>query len=475
MANVLIIDDDTSVCHMIGSIARAEGHHAIAVHCLAEGMQCLSDEAFDCVFLDVFLPDGNGLDRIGDIAAGPSSPEIIIITGYGDPDGAELAITNGAWSYIEKSATLDQYSLALNQVVKYRRRREAIRPLELRSEGLIGESPAMGKVRTAVAQVAASKANVLILGETGTGKEVVARAIHANSPQARSRFVAVDCAAMPKALVESILFGHAQGAFTGATTAEVGLVKLADGGTLFLDEVGEMPPSMQKTFLRVLQERRYRPIGSRHEETSNFRLIAATNRDLDAMCAEGSFRLDFLYRLKTFEIRTPPLRERREDLSPLALFHIAKLCDANAMPLKGLAQEVLEVFERLDWPGNVRELVNTLERMCVATEGPVLHLEHLPLELRALAARQSLLRQDGPLRVPPLSEDTPPSMVPEAGVFSTFKEHRRRAIERADRDYLVCLLERSGGSIKRACEMAGLSRTRIYCLMQEYGISKKFI
>lgn len=474
MPKILVIDDDTSICHMISSLAALEGHETTAVQSLTEGMKCLHDATFDCVFLDIYLPDGNGLERIADITALPSHPEVIIITGYGDPDGAELAITNGAWNYIEKTASLDQYSLALNQVMKFRNRRGELRPRHLRSEGLIGESPAMLRVQDAVAQVASSKANVLILGETGTGKEVVARAIHANSSCARGRFVVVDCAAIPLTLVESILFGHAQGAFTGATAAEEGLVKLADGGTLFLDEVGEMPPSMQKIFLRVLQERRYRPIGSKTEETSNFRLIAATNRDLDAMCGEGTFRLDFLYRLKTFEIHTPPLRERLEDLSPLAFYHIARLCDANALPVKGISAEVLEIFKLHGWPGNVRELVNTLERMCVATDSPVLYLEHIPLELRARIARQSLSHQNTPAKkmATPEKGRTPPQSKDEE--FPTFKEYRRHAVEKADREYLVSLLDRSEGSIKRAAEIAGISRTRIYCLMQEYGISKRF-
>lgn len=473
MAQILIIDDDPGVGRMISRIARQEGHEAVAVRTLAEGMDRLRAGGVDCVFLDVYLPDGNGLERITEISALPASPEIIIITGYGDPDGAELAVTNGAWSYIEKSATLEQYALVLDQVVKYRGRRGENKPLEIKRDGLIGDSPAMAGVLAAVAQAAASKANVLLLGETGTGKEVVARAIHANSARASGRFVAVDCAALPKDLVESILFGHVKGAFTGANTATDGLVKLADGGTLFLDEVGELPPSMQKAFLRVLQERLFRPIGGKHEESSDFRLIAATNRDLEAMSEAGAFRLDLLFRLKTLEIAMPPLRERIEDLPSLALYHIAKLCDANELPVKGISPDVMEVFKIHDWSGNIRELVNVLERMClVAANDPVLHPEHLPMELRVRAARLSIR----PPETPPTPASSEAAGLPRedaAGAFPTFKEHRRAVVAAADKAYLLRLMEQSGGSIKRACEIADLSRTRLYYLMQEHGVSKR--
>lgn len=474
MAKILIIDDDTSVCHMISRIARKEGHEAVAVQTLEDGMDALCADVFDCVFLDVFLPDGNGLEHITDITTRPAPPEVIIITGYGDPDGAEMAITSGAWNYIEKSATVDQYSLVLDQVVKYRGRRGELKPLELKREGLVGDSPAVGKVLASVAQVAGSKANVLILGETGTGKEIVARAIHANSGAAKGRFVAVDCAAMPKTLVESILFGHARGAFTGANMPQEGLVKMADGGTLFLDEVGELPLTMQKTFLRVLQERCYRPIGSKSEETSDFRLLAATNRDLEAMCTEGTFRLDFLYRLKTFTIYTPPLRVRLEDIPSLSLFHVARICETNGVPVKGIAPEVLDVFRGYDWPGNVRELVNTLERMCVATESPMLYIEHLPVELRARVVRQSLRQQEG-ARETGLPEETDHAVWTDlgGGAFPTFKEFRQSVVAKADKTYLVRLMERADGSIKRACELAGLSRTRLYYLMQEHNVTKR--
>jgi len=477
MANILIVDDDPAVGRMISRIARQEGHRAAVVATLAEGMARLRGESFDCVFLDVYLPDGNGLERVADISALPSPPEIVIITGHGDPDGAELAITSGAWSYIEKSATLEHYALTLDQVAKYRSRRSEAKPLELKRDGLIGDSPAMARVVAGIAQAAASKANVLLLGETGTGKEVAARSIHSNGSRASQRFVAVDCAALPKDLVESILFGHAKGAFTGANTPAQGLVRQADGGTLFLDEIGELPPSMQKAFLRVLQERRFRPLGSNREESSDFRLIAATNRDLDAMCALGTFRLDLLFRLKTLEIELPPLRDRLEDLFSLALYHLARVCDANGLPVKGISPDVVEVFKLYDWPGNIRELVNVLERMCLAAaDDSMLHPEHLPMELRVRAARLAV-------RASTAAPGAAPAAAPErmsepaepcaAEPFPTFKEHRRAVVAAADKAYLRQLMIRAGGSIKRACEIADLSRTRLYYLMQEHGVSRQ--
>jgi two-component system NtrC family response regulator len=298
----------------------------------------------------------------------------------------------------------------------------------------------------------------------------MARTIHDNSGRASGRFVAVDCAALPKDLIESILFGHVKGAFTGAHGPAQGLVRQAVGGTLFLDEVGELLPSVQKTFLRVLQERRFSPVDSGHEESSDFRLIAATNRDLEDLCAQGAFRLDLLFRLKTLEIEMPPLRERLEDIPALALYHTAKLCDVNELPVKGIAPDVLEVFRLHDWPGNIRELVNVLERMCLAAAAvPMLHLEHLPMDLRVRAARLAVRPpQAAPGEPFPQLEGIGPN-----GPFPTFKEHRKALVAAADKAYLQRLMDRAQGSIKRACEIADLSRTRLYYLMQEHGVSKR--
>lgn len=458
MAKILIIDDQPGITHLIGRIAKKLGHTTLAAETLAKGIELLRRTDYDCVFLDVVLPDGNGLDRIAEIKALPSSPEIIILTGYGDPDGAELAIKNGAWSYIEKSASIDHISLVLEQVIKYRKRRDQTSTFVLKREHIVGDSPAMMEVLTQVAQAASSKANVLLLGETGTGKEVLARTIHENGACPKAPYVVVDCAALPKNLVGSELFGHTKGAYTGADSPREGLVKQANGGTLFLDEIGELPMETQKAFLRVLQERRFRPIGSKAEEESNFRLIAATNRDLGKMSSEGAFRQDLFFRLNTLSITIPPLRERREDVPQIAAHHLGRLCKSYGLPEKSIAPDVLEICSLYNWPGNIRELVNTLERMLIgAYSAPILQVEHLPIDLRAAVARKAIR---GNSEKEPILCDTLPS----------FKDYRKSVLDNADKSYLKKLLELAGGSRKEACRIAKISRTRLYDLMKAHNM-----
>jgi two-component system NtrC family response regulator len=259
-------------------------HECVSAQTLDSGLRMMHKKAFDVIFLDVRLPDGNGLDILPDIMALPDPPEVIILTGKGDPDGAELAIRGGVWDYLLKPSSIREISLTLGRALKYheeKRGRDGDRGLEL--NGVVGDSPVIKVSFNLLSQAARSETNVLITGETGTGKELFASTIHANSKRKSGNFVVVDCAGLTESLLESTLYGHRKGAFTGAQSDRIGLVKLADGGTLFLDEVGEMPLSMQKAFLRVLQERTFRPVGDTREQTSDFRLVAATNRDLDEM------------------------------------------------------------------------------------------------------------------------------------------------------------------------------------------------
>ncbi|MFV0348681.1 MAG: sigma-54-dependent transcriptional regulator, partial [Halodesulfovibrio sp.] len=267
MTRVLIIDDDESMRYALTRAVRRMGHDAVSAEDIGSGLALARRENIDAVFLDVHLPDGNGLSILSDLAQCPSAPEVIIITGEGDPDGAELAINNGAWDYIEKTDSIQKISLTLKRALDYRRERTgaaACQPVRaLRRDRIVGDSVGLGRSLDMVAQAAWGESHVLIIGETGTGKELFARAIHENSARSEGPFVVVDCAALPENLVESILFGHRKGAFTGADQDQTGLGIQADGGTLFLDEVGELPLNMQKAFLRVLQERTVRPIGSK--------------------------------------------------------------------------------------------------------------------------------------------------------------------------------------------------------------------
>jgi two-component system NtrC family response regulator len=456
MAKVLIIDDDELICEMLSLMVEDMGHTPSYTMTITDGFKKASSEEFDVIFLDIRMPDGNGLDLLPKIHELPSQPEVIIITGLGDPDGAEIAIKNGAWDYIEKSASTKEMALPFTRALQYREEKTAKKPLAaLKLNGIIGSSLRMQPCLDLLAQAAYSEANVLIFGETGTGKEVFARAIHENSRRADSNFVVVDCTALPETLVESVLFGHEKGAFTGADKPQDGLVKQAHGGTLFLDEIGELPLVIQKSFLRVLQEHCFRPVGSKHELTSNFRLLAATNRNLDRMVEQGLFRSDLLFRLRTLTIELPPLTSRKEDIKELAMYHMARVCDRYQIGTKGFSPEFLDALMAYDWPGNVRELVNAIERSITAAySSPTLFPKHLPVDIRVKVARSAIKKE-----LPP-----PASLSASLPLLGDFRQT-------AERQYLQDLLYQTKGSIREACRVSGLSRSRLYALLKEHGLS----
>ncbi|MBW2020217.1 MAG: sigma-54-dependent Fis family transcriptional regulator [Deltaproteobacteria bacterium] len=466
MANILIIDDDKMICDMLSRMIMRMGHHATYALTLKEGLKEAASEAFDVVFLDVRLPDGNGLDALPRIRETTSPPEVIIITGEGDPDGAELAIKSGAWDYVEKPLLVEAMTLSLVRSLQYREEKKARKPpVALKREGIVGHSPQVKACLDLLAQAANSDASVFITGETGTGKELFARAIHDNSPRANKNFVVVDCAALPDTLVESMLFGHEKGAFTGADKAQEGLVKQADGGTLFLDEAGELPMPIQKAFLRVLQERRFRPIGGKREAESNFRVVAATNRNLDEMVQHGQFRRDLLFRLRTFAIELPPLRERREDIRELALHYIAKLNHRHGTGTKGVSPEFLDALTAYDWPGNVRELFNTLERVLAsARHNPTLFPKHLPTHIRIQAVRDSIGKEAR-------AQGSAKASADPSGMLPSLRDFRMAAATEAERQYLQHLVSLTSENVKEACRISKLSRSRFYELLKKHKIS----
>ncbi len=469
MPRVLIIDDDDIMCSTLSRLVKRMGHTPFCASTCAAGLAAVSADNFDVVFLDVRLPDGNGLDLLPKIEAFPSAPEVIIMTGFGDPNGAELAIKSGAWDYIEKSSSAKEITLSLERALQYRLEKTAVsssrKVAALKRDRIIGKSPQLNACLDLVAQAAGSDVNVFITGETGTGKELFAQAVHENSLRSRGNFIVVDCTALPETLVESLLFGHEKGSFTGAEKAREGLIRQAHCGTLFLDEVGELPLTLQKSFLRVLQERRFRPLGSNREIESDFRLVAATNRDLDKMVKDGLFREDLLYRLRSYLIELPPLRERLEDIGVLTRYHVDQFCDRYGLAPKGFSPEFLDMLKAYAWPGNVREFVHTLERtLSSARFDPTLFPKHLPTHLRVQVARASVEQDpvDCTVRTKAASSQNLPNL----------HEYRESVYNEAEKQYLEDLMALSGNHIAQACRTSGLSQSRLYALLKKHNIAR---
>lgn len=486
MVCVLVIDDDPEMRNIITQLSEDIGHPCENAGDLSTGLQKLAADSYDLVFLDVKLPDGSGISVLPIIRKGPGQPDVIIITGLGDPDGAELAIQNGAWDYIEKTSSLAKISFSMERALKYRERHSlALSPIVKRNR-FIGDSPALRPVLDNMAIAAAGDVSVLVTGETGTGKEVVARTIHDNSNRSSGPFVVLDCTTLPENLVEGELFGHAKGAFTGADSTRKGVIGEADGGTLFLDELGELPQSIQTSFLRVVQEKRYRPVGTTKEQMSDFRLISATNRNLEEMCGTGEFRADLYFRLKSCSIHLPPLRERFEDIPALMRHHHDRLCSRLNLVTKDFSEELLSLLMHHQWPGNVRELVQVLERTLMrARDEQVLYPEHLPVDIRAKAVRRLLQRSSTLEKESVQSLDTS-TFVVEPAVNDIkkcvnielleetlpFKEYRQKYIRQIEKAYIERLIASTNGRIKDACKRSGLSRTRLYVLMKLYNITR---
>jgi len=468
MAKILIIDDEETMCQSLSLVGRRSGHDAVCENTLAGGLARATAEPFDVVFLDVRMPDGNGLDLLPRLAKTSSAPEIIIMTGFGDPQGAELAINSGAWDYLEKGSSVKDITLSLARALEYRKQKQSLNKaagvVALKRESIIGNSPQLNASLDLVARAAGSEASVLILGETGCGKELFARALHQNSKRADRQFVVADCASLPETLVESLLFGHEKGAFTGAERAQEGLFSEANGGTLFLDEVGELPLATQKAFLRVLQERRFRPVGGHREVESDFRLVAATNRNLQQLVQEGRFRSDLLFRLSSFLIELPPLRERKEDIKELARFYMDRFCERYGLSPKGSCPEFLDTLLGYSWPGNIREFMNTIERTVVAArDEPVLFAQHLPTPIRVQVAQNGVRHHEPALS---LSPPLPPAELPK------LQDYRDNVYAQAERSYLLDLMTLANQDIAAACRLSGLSQSRLYALLKTHQIHR---
>ncbi len=468
MAEILIIDDDAHLCQMLTRKLHKMGHSPLTAGTAAEGMAAAEAGEAAVIFLDVMLPDGNGLTLLPRLKGLPHKPEVIIFTARGTVDGAEMAIRTGAWDYITKPTSLSGMILPLTRALEFREKRISCRRSRaLKRKGIIGQSPQLEQCLDQVSDAADCEANVLIQGETGTGKELIAWAVHHNSGRSQAPFVTVDCASLPDTLAVGELFGHVRGSFTGADRNRTGLLAQAHGGTVFLDEVGELPLEVQKVFLRALQEKQFMPIGGHTMVKSDFRVLAATNRDLAEMAASGGFREDLLFRLRALNILLPPLCRRSGDISELASHYLNEICKKAGMDGKGMSKQFLQAMCDYNWPGNVRELVHTMERsIAAAGDGPVLYPQHLPVYLRVELAKSTITAFEPESGVSaPAAAPSPEKSRPLLSLQTVREE--------TDRRYLTELLSHTKGDIKETCRISGLSRSRLYALLKKHGISTR--
>jgi two-component system NtrC family response regulator len=463
MARILIIDDDELIRNSLARCFSNLGHEVALAEGLAAGAR-LAQTGVDIVYLDLGLPDGDGRTAITGLAAAPGHPEVIVLTGLKDNFGAQETLTSGAWDYIQKPATPTALRSSLESALQYRAdRNETVEPPQsFEAAAILGNSPAMEQVKQSMARAAQSEASVLILGETGVGKELTAKAIHDNGSRQGRPFVVVDCSNLTENLLESLLYGHVRGAFTGALADHRGLVAEADGGTLFLDEIGELPPALQKSFLRVLQEHRFRPVGASRELNSDFRLIAATNRDLAAMAEAGTFRQDLLFRVRTLEIQLPPLRQRAGDIPVLAAHFATQACARYHLPAKRFSKQLSQILASHTWPGNVRELANVMEAAVIAAgQEPAIYPKHLPAQVRVSCLDQGRTAASEP--APLAAEPGPETPLP------TYKDYKARQ----DRTYFRQLMDACASDIARASQLSGLSVPSIYRYLGQAGIPTK--
>ncbi|HEX7183144.1 MAG TPA: sigma-54 dependent transcriptional regulator [Thermoanaerobaculia bacterium] len=386
-ARLLIVDDESSILDFLSLLFQQEGYDVETARCVEEARRALVRNGFDLILCDVLMPDGNGLDLLREIKTTDASPQVIMMTAYTSTKSAIEAMKLGAADYVSKPFDVEELKIVAQKALE--RAELAHENVYLRRElaqkytfnNIIGKSPRMQAIFSLVERIARTTSTVLVHGESGTGKELIARAIHFASPRAPRRFLSINCGAMPENLLESELFGHERGAFTGAVRDKRGLFQEANHGTLFLDEIGEMTPTMQVKLLRALQEKVVRKVGGTEEEQVDVRIIAATNQDLESRIATGDFREDLYYRINVLPIHLPPLRQRREDIPLLVEFFLQKYCKQMDLPPRQISVEAIEMLESYDWPGNVRELENLIERALALSHADTITTRDLPVHL----------------------------------------------------------------------------------------------
>ena len=445
-ASILIVDDESGIRESLGALLRDEGYEIAAIASGEECLEQIESRRFDLVLLDVWLPKMDGLETLERIQGQDAAPVVIMISGHGNIETAVRATKLGAFDFVEKPLSLEKIVLVVRNALEYVRleaeNRRLRAELEERHE-ILGHSVPMKALRQQIALTAPTNGRVLIYGESGTGKELVARALHASSLRNTMQFVEVNCAAIPEELIESELFGHRKGSFTGASEDKVGKFQKADGGTLFLDEVGDMSLKTQSKVLRALEEQRVERLGSNEPITVDVRVIAATNKKLEEEIGRNAFREDLFYRLNVIPFYVPALRERIEDMPILAAHFLAEFCEAYGKKQKEFSAPAMEVLLSYPWPGNVRELKNLVERLVIMSPAQKIEPHHLPPELFRGASK---------------SPQKPYESLQEA----------RSAYER---EFVLRKLEENRWNMTKAAEALGLERSHLYRKMRSLGIA----
>jgi len=458
---VLVIDDEAVIGLSCRRILSAEGYDVQTCQDPREGLRQALTGGFDLLLLDLVMPGMGGMEILEQVRSAGVSCEVVVITGYATVESAVEAMKQGAADYLSKPFSPAQLKVVLEKVWE----RSALirenvmlrRELELHRgfEGMIGQSRPMERIFALIRRVAPTEGTVLVIGESGTGKEMVVRAIHRLSRRRESPLLACDCSALVGSLLESELFGHVKGSFSGVIATKQGLFEAADGGSLFLDEVANLSLETQGKLLRVLESRRVKKVGDTAEHDVDIRLIAATNRDLAEMVAEGEFREDLYYRLNVVPIYLPPLRERPGDIPKLATAFLERFCEKNDVPVKGFTAEAMARMESYPWPGNVRELRNIVERIAILCDADRIEPRHLPAELRRSPARSPLVQ------LPRDWEE-----------FKKLKQQvRDAAVQELECRFLTDALERCEGNVSKAAEDVGMQRTSFHALMRKYGLT----
>jgi len=447
---ILIVDDEKSMCEMLQDTLVKEGYTVTTSSDPLQAIETVRQTHIDIILLDLVMPEMDGIDVLKQIREAQPDTKVIIMTAYGTIDSAVEAMRQGAYDYITKPFKMSKIKVILERILELNRmaqeniylKRELAK--KRRFDTIIGKSEKMLEIYRLIESVSESDCNVLVQGESGTGKEVIARAIHAHSPRKDKPFIAQSCAAIPETLLESELFGHVKGAFTGATSSKYALLEVADGGTFFFDEIGEVNSSIQAKLLRVVQEREFKRVGGTETIKVDIRIIAATNRDLEKAVKEGVFRDDLYYRLNVVTIHLPPLREKREDISLLAFHFLEKYSAAYKKEIKTIAPDVMKIFMKYAWPGNVRELENIIERAVVLERGKTITLEDLPQQLQLQRLKE----------------------------ISSGERGLVASIEKAEADKIAQVLEQTDWKKAEAAQILGISRKTLWEKVKKYKIEK---